>query len=257
MSAKIQFLNTLSLINDPLIWVTLITVCHKLCNKVLLQIRIHYKSVYITNPHTLQIRIHYKSVYITQIRIHYKSVYITNPHTFSNPLVQYFKSAYITNPYTFVSSVYITNPYTLSVYITNPDTLQIRIHYKSVYITNPHTWQIRIHYKSVYIAKEYIILGGSPSRIRWSSFIVKFISIEWQHDLLIEYGPICHIVKWRISMIRPFSLVNNSHITLYPQLETIWKVSKSLRKYWGKYGQTSFYIISCITCDCIIDIHIN
>ena len=72
------------------------------------------------------------------------------------------------------------------------------------------------------------------------------------HDLLIEYGPICHIVKLPISMIRPFSLVNNSHITLYPQLEIIWKVSKSLRKYWGKYGQISFYIISCITRDCII-----
>ena len=54
------------------------------------------------------------------------------------------------------------------------------------------------------------------------------------HGLLIEYGPICHIVKLPISMIRPFSLVNNSHITLYPQLEIIWKVSKSLRKYWGE-----------------------
>ena len=72
------------------------------------------------------------------------------------------------------------------------------------------------------------------------------------HGLLIEYGPICYIVKLRISMIRPFSLVNISHITLYPQLEIIWKVSKSLRKYWGKYGQISFYIISCITRDCII-----
>ena len=39
------------------------------------------------------------------------------------------------------------------------------------------------------------------------------------HGLLIEYGPICHIVKLPISMIRLFSLVNNSHITLYPQLE--------------------------------------
>ena len=86
------------------------------------------------------------------------------------------------------------------------------------------------------------------------------------HGLLIEYDCICHIVKLQISMIRPFSLVNNSHITLYPQLEIIWKVSKSLRKYWGKYGQISFYIISCITRDCIIvenifgivgDIHIN
>ena len=77
---------------------------------------------------------------------------------------------------------------------------------------------------------------------------------EWllAHGLLIECGRICHIVKLPISMIRPFSLVNNSHITLYPQLEIIWKVSKSLRKYWGKYGQISFYIISCITRDCII-----
>ena len=73
-----------------------------------------------------------------------------------------------------------------------------------------------------------------------------------KHGLLIEYGPICHIVKLPISMIRPFSLVNNSHITLHPQLEIIWKVSKSLRKYWGKYGQISFYIISCIRRDCII-----
>ena len=75
---------------------------------------------------------------------------------------------------------------------------------------------------------------------------------RYGHGLLIEYGPICHIVKLPISMIRPFSLVNISHITLYPQLEIIWKVSKSLRKYWGKYGQISFYIISCITRDCII-----
>ena len=43
----------------------------------------------------------------------------------------------------------------------------------------------------------------------------------WDHGLLLEYGPICHIVKLPISMIRPFSLVNNSHITLYPQLEFI------------------------------------
>ena len=28
------------------------------------------------------------------------------------------------------------------------------------------------------------------------------------HGLLIEYGPVCHIVKLPISMIRPFSLVN-------------------------------------------------
>ena len=78
------------------------------------------------------------------------------------------------------------------------------------------------------------------------------IVVNMAHGLLIEDGPICHIVKLLISMIRPFSLVNNSHITLYPQLEIIWKVSKSLRKYWGKYGQISFYIISCITRDCII-----
>ena len=76
--------------------------------------------------------------------------------------------------------------------------------------------------------------------------------IDCSHGLLIEYGPICHIVKLRISMIRPFSLVNISHITLYPQLEIIWKVSKSLRKCWVKDGQISFYIISCITRDCII-----
>ena len=52
------------------------------------------------------------------------------------------------------------------------------------------------------------------------------------HGLLIEYGHICHIVKLPISMIRPFSLVNNSHIALYPQLEIIWKVSKSLGEIW-------------------------
>ena len=76
--------------------------------------------------------------------------------------------------------------------------------------------------------------------------------VTMDHGLLIEYGPICHIVKLPISMIRPFSLVNNSLITLYPQLEVIWKVSKSLRKYWVTYGHISFYIISCITRDCII-----
>ena len=82
--------------------------------------------------------------------------------------------------------------------------------------------------------------------------LVPFCIYMVYHGLLIEYGPICHIVKLPISMIRPFSLVNNSHITLYPQLEIIWKVSKSLCKYWGKYAQISFYIISCITRDCII-----
>ena len=85
----------------------------------------------------------------------------------------------------------------------------------------------------------------------------RFIGIAWEyfkitHGLLIEYGSIWHIVKLPISMIRPFSLVHNSHITLYPQLEIIWKVSKSLREYWGKYGRISFYIISCISRDCII-----
>ena len=89
----------------------------------------------------------------------------------------------------------------------------------------------------------------------WNLFLLKIKRVHcitYNHGLLIEYGPICHIVKLRISMIRPFSLVNISHITLYPQLEIIWKVSKSLRRYWGKYGQISFYIISCITRDCII-----
>ena len=41
---------------------------------------------------------------------------------------------------------------------------------------------------------------------------------EKDHGLLIEYGHICYIVKLPISMIRPFLLANNSHITLYPQL---------------------------------------
>ena len=86
---------------------------------------------------------------------------------------------------------------------------------------------------------------------RMPSIIVVWYILH-NRGLLIEYGPICHIVKLPISMIRPFSLVNNSHITLYPQLEIIWKVSKSLRKYWGKYGQISFYNISCITRDRII-----
>ena len=92
----------------------------------------------------------------------------------------------------------------------------------------------------------YSPLNGHCRQILSQSFIGLY------HGLLIEYGPICHIVKLPISMMRPFSLVNNSHITLYPQLEIIWKVSKSLRIYWGKYGQISFYIISCITRDCII-----
>ena len=59
---------------------------------------------------------------------------------------------------------------------------------------------------------------------------------DLDHGLLIEYGRICHIVKLPISMIRPFPLVNNSYIILYPQLEIIWKVSKSLCKYCGGGG---------------------
>ena len=90
------------------------------------------------------------------------------------------------------------------------------------------------------------------SKLEIVSKVYETTCCKLEHGLLIEYGPICHIVKLPISMIRPFSLVNNSHITLYPQLEIIWKVSKSLRKYWGKYGQISFYIICCITRDCII-----
>ena len=64
--------------------------------------------------------------------------------------------------------------------------------------------------------------------IRFKEMAYKFQSLNgirrWQHDLLIEYGPICHIVKLPISMIRPFSLVNNSHITLYPQLEIFTQI---------------------------------
>ena len=85
------------------------------------------------------------------------------------------------------------------------------------------------------------LIHGSASISFMFERLIRYTTI---HGLLIEYGPICHIVKLRISMIRPFPLVNISHITLYPQLEIIWKVSKSLRKYWGKYGQISFYIIS-------------
>ena len=53
---------------------------------------------------------------------------------------------------------------------------------------------------------------------------MKFEEHVSRHGLLIEYGRICHIVKLPISMIRPFSLVSNSHITLYAQLEIIWKL---------------------------------
>ena len=34
-------------------------------------------------------------------------------------------------------------------------------------------------------------------------------SDSWCHGLLIEYGPICHIVKLRISMIRPYHFVSS------------------------------------------------
>ena len=53
-------------------------------------------------------------------------------------------------------------------------------------------------------------------------------------------------------MICTFSFGNISHITLYAQLEIVGKVSKLLCKYWGKYGQNSFYLIICITRDSII-----
>ena len=99
--------------------------------------------------------------------------------------------------------------------------------------------------------QELMKTGGTNARYH-HGLLIEYGRICHHHGLLIEYGRICHIVKLPISMIRPFSLVNNSHITLYPQLEIIWKVSKSLRKYWGKYGHISFYIISCITRDCII-----
>ena len=96
----------------------------------------------------------------------------------------------------------------------------------------------------------YKVLWCSPNFCSrsWSYSLCSDALVWTYHGLLIEYGPICHIVKLSISMIRPFLLVNNSHITLYPQLEIIWKVSKSLRKYWGKYGQISFYIISSGHC---------
>ena len=102
---------------------------------------------------------------------------------------------------------------------------------------------------------KFLIYNTSIENITTSQFLPRNDTkneLARSHGLLIEHGPICHIVKFPISMIRPFSLVNNSHITLYPQLEIIWKVSKSFRKYWGKYGQISCYIISCITRDCII-----
>ena len=67
-----------------------------------------------------------------------------------------------------------------------------------------------------------------------------------------RYGRVCCLVKLRISMIRTFSFGNISHITLYAQLEIVRKVSNVLRKYWGKYGQKSFYFIICITRDSII-----
>ena len=94
----------------------------------------------------------------------------------------------------------------------------------------------------VKVEVEVEVEGGSVCVCVWGGGGVTDNGRYPYHGLLIEYGPICHIVKLRISMIRPFSLVNNSHITLYPQLEIIWKVSKSLLKYRGKYGQISIYI---------------
>ena len=59
-------------------------------------------------------------------------------------------------------------------------------------------------------------INNSVSKVLTSNKLV--------HGLLIEYGPICHIVKLPISMIRPFSLVNISHITLYLQLEIFTQI---------------------------------
>ena len=73
------------------------------------------------------------------------------------------------------------------------------------------------------------------------------------HGLLIEYGPICHIVKLPISMICPFSLVNNSHITLYPSirnyLEGFEIYTQILEEIWTIL---ILYYKLYITRDCII-----
>ena len=68
-----------------------------------------------------------------------------------------------------------------------------------------------------------------------------------------RYGRVCRYVKLRISMIHTFSFGNNSHITLYAQLEIVWKVSKVLRKYWGKYGQNKFMILECVMPQCMLN----
>ena len=56
------------------------------------------------------------------------------------------------------------------------------------------------------------------------------------------HGRVCRLVKLRISKIRTFSFGNISHITLYAQLEIVWKVSELLRKYWGNMGKTHFIL---------------
>ena len=67
--------------------------------------------------------------------------------------------------------------------------------------------------------------------------LLYFLCCVWGgvcHGLLIEYGPICHIVKLLISMIRPFSLVNISHITLYPQLLECFEIfTQILGEIWA------------------------
>ena len=154
------------------------------------------------------------------------------------------------------------------------------LHYDTLALHYYAIWfQCRFHFYMIHLCYMYrVISGGNLVRFSKESVMLKtrMISLDTWYNTSVRVIFIiclkliiveCHIVKLTISMIRPFSLVNNSHITLYPQLEIIWKVSKSLRKYWGKYGQISFYIISCITRDCIIvenyifgivgDIHIN
>ena len=73
--------------------------------------------------------------------------------------------------------------------------------------------------------------------ITWILFWLFWYFVVAVHMVYCRYGRVCCLVKLRISMIRTFSFGNISHITLYAHLEIVWKVSKVLRKYWGKYGQ--------------------
>ena len=127
------------------------------------------------------------------------------------------------------------------------------VRHRSVSILFSHSLEVVLHDCGLHCGTREEVLWRGYEGVDWHSFIGECHGIFlWLNPntalyrsirgLLIECGPIGHIVKLPISMI----------ITLYPQLEIIWKVSKSLRKYWGKYGQISFYIISCITRDCII-----